>query len=98
MNDTLNLHSEAHQVAPNLRRTFGCGPETRNVRTEPPRTLVLSGEVNRLSMPPRLGSMTDMPDHMSPKSLVATDPKVIRAMVTNGLIATKENQQTTTMV
>jgi len=36
--------------------------------------------------------MTDMPDQINPNSLVATDPKVIRATMANGLIATRENQ------
>jgi len=98
LSNPLSLHTGVHQVAPNLRRTFSCRVETSNVRTEPPGTVVSTGEVNRLSMLPRPCSMTDMSAQVNPTSLVATDPKVIRATVANGLISTCENQETTTVL
>jgi len=92
VNNPRSLHTGVHQIAPNLRRTFSYHPDTSNVGTELPGTVVSTGPVNRLSIPPRLGSMTDMPAQVNPNSLVATDPKVIRATMANGLIATQGNQ------
>jgi len=92
MNNPLGLETGVHQVAPNLRRTISYHPEIRNVPTEPPGTVVSTGKVNRLSVPPRVGSMTDRADQINPNTLVATDPKVIRGTMANGLIATRENQ------
>jgi len=95
----LSLRRELSQGAPNLRQTLGHRASgATNMSVEPPGTVkhgrvLSSGQTNGVTeMSDRHSSMAETSDPSNPSSLVDTDPKVIRATVANGLIATRENQ------